>query len=762
MNTCIYDLTGKVQFSRYIDRGDSDTQMAGSEPLRDLLIVPNAQTNKQPYLQDRNQPTIEDFHQGGMRFNYDRSYFLSDILSDSMDPAKMQHLRSYFQYQNSLLESKFDNADSYIILVPDDYDSEKQEKILRNCGLRPSQTLLLWRSVAACLGAEDDLKALGAKDNDRVAVIDPQTDGRIMVSILTLTNDSGFLVPCRKAFTNDRQNYHIFRAASTNRLNADPGTLDFWKHTYNQAGKFIVPVGSHWVERTFSEPVVSCSIPSRILQGVKFRIVTGSAEIDFSGYDHDSARIIREGNRDFCAVGAGRFTVCRQNGLPTYFDECLPLIFIVQDIAEETITPVELIPGNERCKGGTEIIGVTIDKYYLEKANSQVNFLLNVGEVHANTHLKELVQEFGYESQSNQKLILHPSMIPGQGIAKVEVEAVPLLQENVLLDFLNMELAYDNGIPKTIAYLQKTLKRSYPIDIPDVEADGALWDRNGVRSFLNGGYGWDSGIFAKSRWPNKNAEGIERFQRINVFGTNPWRKLPFDDESFFDDLFRKIANGYKNTRAPYQPEDYIRLAAWTYQAGNPIFQPMVNQVLNKVRAKAQNVNVSISKQEFTLCANLLTHTQQIDFIQSFLSRCQNAIRWARQQFREIRGVDDWMRAFSEILMYNKDILKDIETSMCYLCTRYLTKILDSYIKNGKDAKYVKIIIKALLFLLKRRKYDRTFLRDIGSDEYKDIQECCERIQENFVIYGDIHGLTVSLMDFMAGKGTLEGIPAGND
>ena len=62
-----------------------------------------------------------------------------------------------------------------IILVPDDYDAEKQENLLRHCGLPRNRTMLLWRSVAICLGAEEELRKRNATAGARIAVVDSQS-----------------------------------------------------------------------------------------------------------------------------------------------------------------------------------------------------------------------------------------------------------------------------------------------------------------------------------------------------------------------------------------------------------------------------------------------------------------------------------------------------------------------------------------------------------------------------------------------------------
>jgi len=66
--------------------------------------------------------------------------------------------------------------------------------------------------------------------------------------------------------------------------------------------------------------------------------MAGTKNVEFSNIENFGTKhIIYENpvSADFAALGAGRFSYCDANGLPTYFDECPSLYFIHQDTRQE-------------------------------------------------------------------------------------------------------------------------------------------------------------------------------------------------------------------------------------------------------------------------------------------------------------------------------------------------------------------------------------------------------------------------------------------
>lgn len=775
MKSNLFDLTGKECFCCANSKGTDDIQKITPIPLHTLLIYPRIpNTNKSPYLQDPTAPVIEDFYTKDGYFDFSNSFFLSEMLSSEIDNSKRAHLRKYFNYQLGILP-EFDRSNFNIILVPDNYDAEKQEKLLRSCSLPRNNTLLLWRSVAICLGAEDELLAAGVKEGDKIAIIDAQSSRTLNISILTMRYDGEKLVPARGSF-NRKEKYPVVEAECSDAacLSDDgweivDGGREFWEHTWQRDGEFFVPDGDSWAKMTFEKYPGRYSniLPDSLRNEIDFYIVAGDTEIDFLKYLDYTTVIHENAGNNFALRGAGRFSVRNANGLPTYFDECESLYFIVQDLLEEKIIPKELIKGHEFCRGGQEITGVVNRDFVLGRDNDSVSFLMHVGDITNSTHLRELIQKFGRTALDDQPLVLYPSMIPGQGIANVTVEASPLLHDKVELDFLKMSLAYDGRNPKTINYLQENLPRSYPVDFPEAEASENLWDtycRRDVRLFMESNIPLDSGCFAHTTWPNAGyGRGIDVLKRINVFGTKLGVEYPIRDEEYLHKMFGKIAIQFKNKR----DSDYIRLAAWTYRCGIKELQCVVDYVLDKVQKKAAGQSVSVQTQEFTVCANMLAIKEQTVFFHCFNKYVDPIVKQARDNKHQtaISNVDNWIRALLWILIYSNELLKEVSTSDCNKCMYNLYVIWKNYIQHktkSTQERYVRYVICCMLFLLRRRKYDHDFLREDTTPIFAKIMELKHFIdqQADSLFYSNAKiDLAYAFFEYLENKGRLD-IPMG--
>ena len=772
MKTNLFDLTGQEYFCSAESQGIDDVQPTSMVPLHSLLIYPRHQdSNKSPYLQDPMAPAVEDFYTDNGEWDFSQSIFLSEMLTGDISDAKRDHLRTYFNYQLGILPD-FDNSNFNILLVPDDYDAEKQEKLLRSCCLPRTNTLLLWRSVAVCLGAEEELAAAGVKEGNKIAVVDAQSSGLLNISILTMKCDGDKLVPARSSF-NKREKYPVVNGeteySDASQIDDDGWEIvehgrDFWEHTWQHDGEFYIPDGDSWTKRTFTKKRrrYSDRLQYSLRNEADFYIVAGDIEIDFLKYLGDNTVIYEKAKNNFALKGAGRFSVRNVNGLPTYFDECESLYFIVQDLLEEKIIPKELIKGNEFCRGGQKMLGETNNDFALGKDNDAVSFLMHVGEITNTTHLKELVQEFGKTALENQPLTLYPSMIPGQGIASVIVDAAPLLQDKVELDFLRMSFAYDKdyrNTPKTIAYLQKILPRSYPVDFPETEASKKQWENKceqAVQRFLDKKGSLDNKLFYQSAWPYAHLGGIDALRRVNVFGTKEGAEYPIHDPEFFHKLFQKIASCIKNNHKV----EYICLAAWTYRCGVTEFQELIDDVLATVKNKAAGKAVSLRTEEFTVCANMLSPKEQKFFFQSFNKYVEPIVCEARDSKHRtaISHVDNWIRALMWILIYANDLLKNISTSDCNKCMDNLYVIWKNYILHKTSItqrRYILNVIYCMLFLLRRRKYDHDFLR--AGETFEKIMQLKKFIDaQSDSLLTD---LAYAFFEYLENKGRLD-IPMG--
>lgn len=770
----VYDLTGREQFACIKADGENDILPFVPKDLHTLLIYPKRESsNRSPYLQDNQSPCLDDFIDDNNKFDFSGSIFLSEMLRGEVSKEKKDHLMNFFSYENGVLrineysrEAENDEIVYYIILIPDHYDANKQEQILRCCGLPRERTFLLWRSVAICIGAEKTLSAYGIREGMKVAIFDPQAEGHINASILTMRQDESMLVPCRSSF-NKTNNYPVVDCKMHPDTLLENQLVDvFWEHTWHRDGSFWAPTEEGiWKEKSFRGPHYSYSLPT-YMETADFILInkTKSSEII---HGNCLNHIIEENPKDYFALkGAGLFAIRNHYGLPTYFDECESLYFIVQDSGTETIIPKELIQGGEYCKGGRKIEGEPNKDFYLEKEKKQISFLLHVGDINQTTPLKELIHPFKEETSQDQRLTLKPSMIPGQGIAKVQVEAFPLLQYPVELDFLTMRNAMyvdDYGFkkPKTISYLQKILPRSFPIDFPDVEASYSRFDSYSVRQYLENNVMLDGDCFYNPIFPNIYSTNLDnysdRFKRINAFGTQSGKEFPFENKEFFHRLFLKIAEDYSKNNV--FREDLVRLAAWTYRCGQDEFKQIIDDTLSSIAYLASGLRFGLKRQYFTVCSNMLSEKQQQLFIRYFIQYSSRRINDASSKNVIVSKVDEWVRALMGILIYSNNCLKDITSEECKACMNNLGNIWASYTYFNKDKPYVVKVVCCLLFLLRRRKYDRSYLKKENDSTFLSLKELCSS-HLNKRHPSSLDQMASSFLDYLEGKGSLD-IPIGD-
>lgn len=771
----VYDLTGRKRIRRYIAHDDTDIKAVDQNnffDIHDLLIYPREKySNKSPYCQDYKNPIIEDFEMNDGHFYYDNSYFLDDILhliEIKNDRTAFEDLKKFFDYENQTFEAFTSDKDfptgetnKNIILVPDHYLPLMQENLLSACGLRRSESLLLWRSVAACLGAEELLKEKGATEGDRVAVLDIQ-EKEVSVSVLTLKKDQGYLVPKRRFYEEKSKSYPAnfpmerFSFRLKNDMDEwiyDEDLIEFVKHTSGRFQKEICVPNKRtgkWQEIKVFTLYNSMAISQRI--DADFFIITGdNNRLTFSIPQMNENNTLDErtlkspaGNRyNFISTGAARFCVRKELGKPTYFDECQPLSLIVADKETEEIRPHTLIEGNDECRGGETIEGEAVEDVSILQGSNSGEFYLCLGEPTNFAPLKFLKQQFTEElAEVSQKLIIYPSMIPGQGIAIVDVECnpkkdeAPLFESSVRLDWLQME-----DSKETIQSLAENTKHSFPPDVPDIEADNEKWRsvKFEVICFIKGER-IDSGVFSKAQWINPYARRLkEQLQRKNVFGTAPNRRLPlFEDKEIFDRLFSRIKEEYD--RSPN--DDIIRLAAWTYQRDNPIFNEMKQDVLKEVK-RASKYFTTVSPQYFTFIANFLYQEENLtDFFYMFLNRMN----------RSLDTPMHWCRALGDLLMLNNLMLKNIPTYDCQQCMKLLIQI---YEQNCQRDQLPKPVLKAILFLLRRRRFDKNFCKKNSSDEEdRSLYEKLEEIgDDNSLFLTHTSKLRKAVKDYLIGNGS---------
>lgn len=764
----VFDITNAPSLKRYELERDSEIFLRKSLNMANVLFVPPNDCNRAVYTQDFERPCIEDIFDG-KRLTFGRARTLDKII-DRLKCGDFKEcdilLNDFFKLQ--LNEEDLQDEIKNIILVHDDFDPETQEHVLGAFPKERDQTTLLWRSIAACIGSEDELKRFGAKELDKVLIIDAQNRDALL-SIFKLKNfkrnNVSILVPQRKLFRESSPNYgklpFIPSPLSSEKLPDDIGK--FYEIVFSRKSnisKFIAPYNGVW--KTFQVPKITArkiEIPPSYFSenNIKHCIIVGDIDVAIPA----SINTIRDRDETFLFSGACKFAFRKENKLPTYLDHCETLSIVVQK--DEEISTETLIEETENVLGGEELAGKINEKCFIRKQDSKATFYLIIGENH--TQLKELTHDFGRESEKNQRLILEPKMQPGQGIARVFVDASPLIYGRIELNFREMKSS-----AKTLEILQKEIRRSFPLDMPQVKADSRLWSKveDIVDNYLDG-YHIPYNVFAKASYINPKAEGIERFERKNVFGMSP-KIPPSTDVGKIEKLFHKICEDY-NRAGVDKKKHFVKLAAWTYAGDtHETFAFMTDSILEEIEDSARNSS-QLAKQYFTYCSNFLTQKENIDrFYNAFCLRIEKEFSQNRPKF------GSWIYGISNIITFNNNFFEIFGGRKvkypCEFCMKLLFNVLKHSLKNRTPMIFTSSIC-AMLFLLKYRKYNTDFLRSgkLYNDilEYIDEQinltqkECSLGAPEKeFKSNCKKAAWLESFRNYLTGNGTIDGIPMIDD
>ncbi len=688
----VYDLMSTLCCSRYkVDTVTSDYILLERKRLSDVLIWPDSSKNRNqpPYIQERKRPILRDLVGESGEFCYKHCFILSDFLQMEHQDAKK--IEAYFRALRSSSYAFDRSADRNVILIPDNFDSSLQEKILRSCALPRSTTSLLWRSVATCLGNLSLIKQLANKD-EQVKIIDCQQRYRDE-SVLNLINEGHTLVPQRRAYKkgpyypchNEYNGGDVFLPAN-----------EFYRYTY--FGSFKDCVVWNPGERQFEK--------KNFVRARKIKLY-----IELGGCK-------TEVNRFSVSDGAALYVARKVCGKSTYYDECTGLYIVVQDLEREEIYAKELIAPNAKCSGGEEITGTVNTDCFIDKGADSVRFRL-VDAYGDDVPLKVLDYDFKMGAMKKREpLELHPSMIPGQGIARVRVIGESQLREEVELDLLEMT---EPDPPETVNSLRSSIKHSYPVAIPAVAADAKLWHKAlpDVNRYMKDRKYRKQEMFSYCGYANPQSSDVQdRLNRINVFGYAENRQLPVYAGSFdFESLFDYMAKDYSfciKRGDTYGAYSVLSMISRTYQGGNIVFSPIKCDVLRQVEVCSWAENASINPHVMTACANLLRTQDELKrFFGAYVRKLSNIIRHYGRRKTDVplfKGSQHWDRAMCELLIANNGMLENISTDDCNHCMENLITLLPSYYYQEKP-RLCFGVLKVILFLLMRRRYDKSFLKE---------------------------------------------------
>lgn len=621
---------------------------------RNTLVCPANHPNARPFIQNPRRPSLEP----------GRNLRLEEILENK----DAEHLADYFRHLYGMIGGM-----RWIVLVPDHWDAQWLERVI---GARPSALgarnnfFLLWRSVAAALACAGTATY---KDGDELVVADGYCSDQYNATLIRFRNDgSGRAVPQRAS-----TRLHCGAAADAEvrfRLECD--------------------IGDNSPLREFSNGRKVCQIGS----------------------------LRREDG--ITPNGARRFLEAEAHGRVPYFDELDALSIVVTNKAEEVFfTP--LVKNEECWPGGQKYEGKRQSPGHLSAGSRYLRLYLAEGKTSNDGKLGEKVVEFDAAAEKDEDVFCQAEIMPGQGLATIRVSAA-FLERPFLLDLQTIAPS-----DMTFVGIVRDLKRHFPPTMPYVEACLELWEtvKEQVNLFMRYGTGLATNSFAKAQsyWgevnPNARASsGIRRIgvdhifdektmspidllKRENVFGNNPDNCLPVrGKDKAFRELFKKIADESSRN------SQYVLLAAWTYQEGNPDYELIRKRLFEKY-----NSGEALSQAEISFCSNNFADNDK---------RIGKMLFIALSHIAEGKQNDGELRLAYNLMQFHPTAISACKSELCEMAFAGLTNeynssdfyyrthsLIPEWSWKGSGAtQKAGYLLKCLLFLLHRRRFDDQCLK----------------------------------------------------
>ena len=644
-----------------------------------------------------NHPNARPFIQNPHRPSREPGKILR--LEQILEDKDAEHLSDYFRHLHGILGGK-----RWIVLVPDHWDAAWLERVI---GARPpdigsrSNFFLLWRSVAAALGYAPfrEIKA-----GESLLVKDAYHKGKCNGVILRFMDDgNGEAIPQRASLRLHGEN-------------APESEIRF--ATGETSGE--MPLMKK-LERKCSF-VVQC------------------------GY--------LTNDNDWLIDGARYFDEKRHANETAYFDEMDALSIVATNQAEEVFFKT-LVKHDEYYPGGKKYEGERLSPGRLHHGERELRLYLAEGTPTNDSKLNEKIVEFETTTKDEEEVFCQAEMTPGQGLATVNVTA-SFLERPIRLDLLTMTLS-----DMTLIRIERELKRHFPPTMPYVEASKELWEeaQEKLSQYLNDNIvnKWTTSAFYMPRdyfsvegrfFDERTMSPIDRLKRENVFGNNPSNSLPIPNLNY-STLFSKLIKDYAAGK------DVLRLIAWTYQSDNA----MLESIRKSLYEKYVVMHGKMAYTEISFCSN--NFADDDERIPEMISEALDRIISGRHQ-------DDDYRLVYNLLQFHPTAASKLESDKCRRAFITIWKIRfteEAFYENtlwglcwkGPDATMLAgFMIKAMLFLLHRRRYDPDFLKP--KFEWRPNGFFGKGIPRRSDAQRQHEATRLALIEYVNGRGTLEGIP----
>lgn len=606
---------------------------------RDELFYPSRHRNARPFIQNKHQPSLES----GTRVS------VSEIIRNRDATRLADYLRQVY----GLFKKK-----RWVILVPDDWDAQWQENVLRArpLALSRDRVFLLWRSVAVALGQ----KAFGSFSVGDDLVIGDGYDGAL------------YNATCIR-YMKEEATGRILPQRSSVRLHGGERVSGERRFRLN----------------------CSCRDQSALFEvGDKHasRIIVG--KLNRSNIAVSEQRACYVSGDEVMYEGVRLFLKNESQGLTSYFDELDGLSVIVTNAAEEVLVD-SLVDYNEKSPGGVKVTKTLKDECWMLPESKEINLCLYEGNPGRHDNLKKYVAKFDEKTVERLPITFVADMMPGQGLATITVKA-DFLQRPVELDLTTM---VDSDL--TVAKIEEQLERHFPPIMPLVEASRELWLLvvPNVRECIKKRIALPNIIFTKGRDKYANIplpsgiSPIEKLRRENVFGNDPARRYPIaSQKAEFEKLVTWLVSSF-NSGGSVGP------LAWMYQYDND----EVEFIREKFFRRYVMYHDVLRAEEISFCCNNMPDNDIR--ISKLLEEALKRVTWGNYSKNDLRLIYN-------LLQFHYSSIEPVDTDVCEKAMLALMKIYNQsdfprYMDKGQT-ELAGYLLKSMLFLLHKRRYDAKF------------------------------------------------------
>jgi len=477
--------------------------------------------------------------------------------------------------------------------------------------------------------------------------------------------------------------------------------------------------------------------------------------------------------------GVRRFLEDEAAGLVSYFDERDALSLVVQNRAEE-VEFKTLVEHDECSPGGRPYRGKLTRGGALQMGAAKLALNLLEGEQRDDEPLKEMQVVLGRKTPETTDIFFEATMTPGQGLANLLFKA-EFLEKPLPLDLTELETSEN-----TKARIEREMKRHFPPVMPYVEASDEIWRsvQYDVERYCKSGKlpltdkaQEETGLFYHPQpyWGSVDPAGqtsfrlfgqsrvfdegkmspVDLLKRENVFGNAPGHEYPVSDFDW-EALFERLVKDYKKGR------DVLRMIAWTYQYKNDKFEFIRKSLYDRYVQYAQTLSIV----EYTFCSNCFGHGDK---------RITGILRHALERIAGDVAAPNELRLTYNLLQFHPEAVEGIGSELCEKAFMRLYRTYNTYSflgsdgylqRGGQATRLLGYLLKCMLFLLHRRRYDPVFLQ--RSEDWKPSGFLSNPVPVRRYASGQEYPaqraheqLRISFLNYVRGRGTIDGIPLGD-